>query len=118
MGHSRHPLKQWQRPFVIEPDGNISYQSPPPIPSSISTVQFLQFNSRSDSLPKATLPVRNLTLSVEDGSLTRRHFLGLSSGAAAVACLSKGERAQAAVGRTAIPPLIIDCHAHLYSDDE
>ena len=55
---------------------------------------------------------------VGDGAFTRRQFLGAAGAATAAACASSAADVAQAASVGARPRLVIDCHAHLYSEDE
>ncbi len=67
---------------------------------------------------KAYPRVHRFSSSVGEGAFTRRQFLGASGAATAAACLTSAAGIAQAARIGASPPLLIDCHAHLYSEDE
>jgi len=88
----------------------LHFSDPPRLPSSV-----LQPFPRW----KAFFRVQRDFSSVGEGAYNRRQFLGAAGAAGAVACLSSiSPSLQAARIEKDSPPLVIDCHAHLYSENE
>jgi predicted TIM-barrel fold metal-dependent hydrolase len=61
--------------------------------------------------------MRKFSSFVGEGAFTRRQFLG-AAGAVTAAYVSSAAHVAQGASVGARPPLVIDCHAHLYSDDE